>query len=404
MMKVRNNLINAVRREYLKKYYSQEGPGQVVVKLTNACNLKCVYCYSESGCGTEYISLDTVESFFDQYFDECYGNVNCTFHGGEPMMNVNLMKDIVSMLQSKYYAPRVMFSIQTNATLISDKNIDFIRDTFPNVGVSLDGYGDLHNITRMKVDGKGSFDEFVRGIGVLREHNVSYGGLIVVTKHNVDYICEIIDWSSRSGFHSLGIEMIFLGGRGALHSDLMVSPEKYWEAMKKAIDWLAEFNKDKSESERFYIRDFESVTDKIIYDGKGHMCSNMPCGAGSRHISLNYDGDIYVCDCLDGEKEYVLGNIKQDTYADIMKSEIVHKFANRDQSILHECCECEYKKWCLNGCVARNIIYYGLEGYHKKNYLCYYYKNMTAYFYDLLVNKKLDPGLFKKYYQKRAII
>jgi uncharacterized protein len=387
-------VIQRLREGYLKEKYPHKkfGPGQIVLKMTNGCNLECVYCYSNAGMNNKisYIKPDMIVDFFDQYFEICRNSmVNCTFHGGEPLLKFELIKELIEKLRQKYYYPRLMFMIQTNATLINRNNIDFLKNTFKTVGVSFDGIYDVQGLTRPKCNGENSFDDFTRGIELLREYDIGCGALMVMTKHNKGHLIETLNWCVDHHIYGIGIEMVFPGGRGSKHRDLAISVDDYYDEMKEALYWQIGYNK--ISNSKFYIRDFETITKKIVFHEEGHMCANIPCGAGSKEISLDYNGDVYVCDSFDGLPEFSMGNVYKNKITEILEAPIVDKFANRNVDNI-ECCECKQKEICILGCPVRNWIKdNNLFGRH---YMCEYYKRLSAVLYNLLVIQKFDPSLF----------
>ena len=391
--------LQRLREGYLERLYPEKclGPQQIVLKLTNACNLRCIYCYSNAGIhkDIQYISADMVIDFFDQYFQECRNSVvNCTFHGGEPLLNFPLICEITSKLKQKYYYPRIRFSIQTNATLITEDKIEFLKEHFDGVGVSFDGIGEVQGLTRSKSTGENSFEDFAKGIALLKSHNIHCGALLVMTKYNKDHLIETLNWCVHNGIYGMGIEMVFPGGRGAERRELAFSPEEYFEIMKEALYWQIGYNQKNDRP--FYIRDFETIAKKIVYSTDGHMCACVPCGAGKDEISLDFNGNVYVCDSFDGKSEYIMGNIKTESLSKILGAPIVRKFTERKLNMINECRDCKQNTICIIGCPVRNLIDKDENGLFDRNYMCGYYKKISKLLYDLLVIKKLDPSLFTR--------
>ena len=369
------------------------GPKQVVLKLTNGCNLNCVYCFSNAGEHNKvvYMESQTVLDFFDQYFEECKNPfVNCTFHGGEPLTNVETLEDIINQLKVRYYYPRIDFTIQSNGTLISSKNIDFLKRNFSSIGLSLDGIGLVQQKTRPKFNGDNSFIEFERGVDILRANNIPCGILIIVTKHNIDHLLDTLNWCVSKGITSVSIELMFPNGRASDKRDMSVTPDEYFNAMKEILYWQIDYNI--SNKNPFHIREFTTLTEKIAFNNKGHMCAGIPCGAGKDEISLCYDGSVYACDSFDGMPEYVLGNINKDKLVDMLNSPIVERLTSRTLKGT-ECDACNQKNICIFGCPLRNL-YNEDNNMFGRIHLCNYYKKISRLLYELLVKEKMDPSLF----------
>lgn len=387
--------LQRLREGYLKIKYPEKrfGPSQIVLKMTNGCNLRCIYCYSNAG-ETEkikFINPDMVLDFFDQYFEICHNAVvNCTFHGGEPLLNAELIKSIINKLKGRFYYPRIKFSIQTNGTLISENNIDLLKEYFPSVGVSFDGINEIQKETRPKANGDNSFYEFERGINLLGSHGISCGALLVMTNKNKNHLIQTLNWCASHGVSGVGIEMVFPGGRGREQNNLPFSPDEYYEIMKEALFWQIGYNQ--SAKDKFYIRDFRTIVEKIVYQSDGHMCANIPCGAGSTEISLDFNGNVYVCDSFDGMDDYIMGNIYKEKLANILDAPIVKKFTCRSLEDI-ECKECAQKSICILGCPVRNLISNN-KSLFERNYMCSYYKKISKLLYELVAYQNFDPDLF----------
>ena len=396
-MENNQQLVKRLRQGYLQYVYPQRdrGPNQIVLKMTNACNLRCIYCYSNAGNHkrTKMISADMVVDFFDQYFD-CFNNtnVNCTFHGGEPLLAVEVSEEIINRIKAKYYASRVFYSIQTNATLINDKNITFLKSNFKNVGISLDGVGEVQNLTRPTFDRASSFELLKRGIDVLHENKIQCGALIVATKYNQDSLLDTIKWCVQNGIYGVGIEMVFQGGRAT--TEMEFSPKVYYKCIEDILYWQIDYNLHSEK--KFYLRDFQTVAEKIVCQTQGHMCAAIPCGAGKDEISIDFDGNVYVCDTFYGIPEYRMGNLYQDKLADICKSVVVEKMKGRRLEDTPICNQCKLNSICIIGCPIRNIIINDAEiiTINNQRFLCEYYGALASTMYRLLTVDKLSPELF----------
>ena len=139
-MLVEHNLI--VREHGLTKKCNsdckeKEYPALAVFKVTLACNLKCVYCYANAGVDqSSHMSVETAHKIVDEFARlNPYRTVNMLMHGGEPLLNFKLVKDIAEY--AKKYGKRVQVTIQTNAALLNDEIATYIKKNNINVGVSL---------------------------------------------------------------------------------------------------------------------------------------------------------------------------------------------------------------------------------------------------------------------------
>lgn len=372
-------------------------PKFVVVNVTTGCNLRCVYCYADS-CGTDvlFITPAIIERLFDQLFSLSRDaqHVVCCFHGGEPLLNMPLLREIVERLKKKDYYPQMELAIQTNGTLISNDIAAFLKDNFTSIGVSLDGPRDVNDRTRVKKNGSGSFDALCNGLRSLRDNGIKFGTLAVLTKYNVEYVVETLELCAEAGATTIAFEPLVPNGRGASCTGLCVDADEYWEQMKRAVDWVLSYNAQRESSRRVYVRDFITVARKILTQGSyNHLCADIPCGAGAHTIALDCNGDLYLCDSFYGNDDYIIGNIETDSLESILDNKLVSRFACRKAANIPECSECEYSKYCLKGCIADNILRFGSRGFYMKSRYCLYYKHLADYLLQLLSNDRVDPNL-----------
>lgn len=387
------------RMAWLKQRCATPKPGKIVVKVTRDCNLRCSYCYTKGGEEKLHISLDIVESFFDQLAEDNPNKIDCTFHGGEPLLKPNLLKDIVNTLNKKYYAPRLSYNIQTNATLINSDWIEFFKENgITSIGVSLDGVEEVHDKYRKNAAGKGSFKDVVKGLKILQDAGISGGIICVITNENVNQMVEFIQWCKENNIKGVSYNPAFQNGYAEGNYGIAPKISDYWEQSKKLIDWLVENNRQCSPEDRMYEREIESITRNIISpSNKVYMCNSTPCGAGTRHLGLDVNGDVEVCDTLYGHKDYILGNIQKDKLDDIIKNPIIEKFSNRSQEKLSNCKSCNLKQWCSSGCPAGNIIHYGPDGINKSSYNCGFFKKIIPYLKEKFDSGEIDPELLCQY-------
>lgn len=148
------------------------------------------------------MSTDTLEEYVRQYIDSQPGpEISFTWQGGEPtLMGLDFFREVVD-LQSEY-APadtRVVNAIQTKGTLLDDEWCEFLADEEFLVGISLDGPRPLHDRYRTTRTGDPTFDEVMRGLGLLQEHGVEHNVLCVLNDCNSQYPLEVYEFFKRQG-------------------------------------------------------------------------------------------------------------------------------------------------------------------------------------------------------------
>ncbi len=123
----------------------------VTLTLTESCNLNCVYCY-ESFKSNKHMTFDIAVSLLDKELSNSseYDYVEVAFHGGEPLLEYALMKDICEWAWSRQYDCNYYFFATTNGTLLNDEMKEWFsinRDKIM-LGLSLDGTPDVQNHNR----------------------------------------------------------------------------------------------------------------------------------------------------------------------------------------------------------------------------------------------------------------
>lgn len=365
--KIRNNIIKQKNKLSL--------PSFVVVKITEDCNLRCDYCYTEGGKNKKVIDVEDVINLFDQISLGNSGKIVCLFHGGEPLMHISVIEKIINELNKKYYSPRISYRIQTNGTIVNKKIIDVIKKNKISVGVSLDGYKTLNDQHRKQIDGGGTFDTIMKNIDYFRNENIKIGILNLITKSNVNHIEEILNFYKENNLYNISFSIFAPSGYGkSIASMLIPNQSELVKNVKKEILWLIKNNENalKTNEETITEREIKYMAQRILFEGKcSYMCKSIPCGAGTMHISLESNGDINICDALYGIKECVIGNIKNKTLIEILKNPLIKRFSERYITNIKKCSKCNLNRYCHGGCPAENIIYNNsLDGVSRESYNC----------------------------------
>lgn len=139
--------------------------------ICHDCNLRCRYCFADEGAyhaTREMMSLETAKAAIDFLIRES-GNrkvLEVDFFGGEPLMNLNVIKETVyyAKAEAAKRGKRFLFTTTTNGVLLDDDAIKFLNEEMENVVLSLDGRKEVHDLVRKTVNGKGSFDVVIEKI------------------------------------------------------------------------------------------------------------------------------------------------------------------------------------------------------------------------------------------------
>jgi len=378
-MLVEHNLI--VREHGLTKKCNsdckeKEYPALAVFKVTLACNLKCVYCYANAGVDqSSHMSVETAHKIVDEFARlNPYRTVNMLMHGGEPLLNFKLVKDIAEY--AKKYGKRVQVTIQTNAALLNDEIATYIKKNNINVGVSLDGPAIFQNATRPLQGGKASFDQVIRGIHCLQKHEITFGVLGVMTANVAEHMDEILDFFLANDIYQFSFIPLMKFGRGGDDCSLYVSGEQIFNAYKKIYYRVIENNTHNDK--KIQERTLANMASSLFANENTFMCTQTPCGAGRKILGFSNNGDVYICDDFIGDQEFKIGNVNETPIDEMLaQSSIVAKTLSRSKEKFKRCKDCVWKTLC--GGVCHSVDHYSANDGELENEICVFNKLMLPF-------------------------
>lgn len=291
--------------------------------VTANCNLNCKYCYEGGNKLNKTMSREIVDRGIDftlEHFEE-ENELIIPIHGGEPFLEFEKMKYIVSEFKRKVAkkGKSVTFLTTTNATIINDEIIDFIVREIPDVTISIDGTKDTHDKMRPFKGGKGSHD--------------------IVLQNSLKLLKQLPNMRVRMTFDSDSVESLYNNVRYVIDLGfkfIVPAPnlfDKNWKndhvaILENQIRLIKEYIRDKDNV-------FVSLTDKEDYKVKG------PCNGGISSFHIYPDGNLYPCMLTGGNEEFHIGDIFNgiDT---VRKDEILSHSENLnpdcDGCNLYSCC------------------------------------------------------------------
>lgn len=358
-------------------------PFYVTAKPVGArCNLKCEYCYylEKSGLYPRLTSPttmddDTLTIFIRDYIRaQPSADVVFTWHGGEPLIRPIKFYQRVIELQNRFSeGHNIINCLQTNGTLITDEWAQFLHDNNWLAGVSIDGPKHLHDRYRLTRDGQPSFDKVMHGIELLNKYGAEWNALAVVNALNADHPLEFYNF-----FRSIGCKFIQftpvverLRRDGSLASladdgnfgvtDFSVSPEQWGSFLCALFDeWV------RNDVGEYYVQLFDATLANWAGVEPPVCTMAQTCGHA---IAMEFNGDVYCCDHF-VFPDYLLGNIRTKTFADMMFSTKQRRFgADKKRLLPDQCKQCRYLFAC-NGECPRNRFAHTQSGQPNLNYLC----------------------------------
>ena len=318
--------------------------------IAHTCNLNCSYCFASQGKfnGERGLMSFEVGKRALDFLIENSGtrhNLEVDFFGGEPLMNFQVVKDLVAYARSieKDANKNFRFTLTTNGVLVDDDVIDFANREMSNVVLSLDGRKEVHDRFRVDYNGNGSFDKVVPKFQrfVEKRGNKDYYMRGTFTHANPDFL-EDIKTMLDLGFTELSMEPVVCAPN---------DPSALTEADKAIVmdqyEKLAELMLRKQREGKpftFYHYMIDLKSGPCIYKRVSG------CGSGTEYMAVTPWGDLYPCHQFVGDDNYKLGNV----FEGVKNTEIQNKFANSNVYTKLECKDCWAKLYCSGGCPANS--------------------------------------------------
>ena len=339
--------------------------------IAHTCNLNCDYCFASQG---KYHGERAVMSFEVgkralDFLVENSGtrrNLEVDFFGGEPLMNFDVVKELVAYARSieKEKNKNFRFTLTTNGVLIDDDVIDFANREMSNVVLSLDGRKEIHDRHRVDYAGNGSWERIVPKFQRLVESRggKNYYMRGTFTHENPDFL-EDIKVMLDLGFNELSMEPVVCaeGDPAELtREDLPIVLDQY--------EKLAELMIEREREGRpftFYHYMIDLTGGPCIYKRISG------CGSGTEYMAVTPWGDLYPCHQFVGEEKYKLGDI----YEGVTNTAAQCEFSECNVYARPECRDCWARLYCSGGCAAnayhstgsvKGVYKYGCELFKKR--------------------------------------
>lgn len=323
--------------------------------ISHDCNLRCKYCFASTGDfgkGRKLMPFEVGKAAIDFLLEKSVGreNLEVDFFGGEPLMNFDVVKQIVEYARSREeeYHKNFRFTITTNGMLLDDDTIDYINKEMYNVVLSIDGRKEVNDRMRVRVDGSGCYDRILPKFKKLVDGrgDKEYYVRGTYTKYNLDFSEDVMHLY-EAGFDEISVEPV------------IESPEEAYAITEEDLDQIyAEYDKlvDRIGAIRKngkHINFFHFMID--LDQGPCVIKRLRGCGSGNEYVSITPDGDIYPCHQFVGHDEYKMGNIEEGTFNNDIKKE----FAGCHVYSKPACQECWARFYCSGGCNANNFVFNG---------------------------------------------
>ena len=339
--------------------------------IAHTCNLNCSYCFASQGRfhgERALMSFEVGKQAIDFLIANSgtRHNLEVDFFGGEPLMNFDVVKQIVEYARSveKQHNKNFRFTLTTNGMLVDDDVIEYANREMSNVVLSLDGRKEVHDRFRKDYAGNGSWEKIVPKFQefVKRRGGKNYYIRGTFTHANPDFLKDI-EVMLDLGFRELSMEPVVCA-----KDDPMALTEEDLPVVYEQYEKLAELmlKKDK-EGDPFTFYHY-------MIDLKGGPCIYKRisgCGSGTEYMAVTPWGDLYPCHQFVGEEKFKLGDI----WNGVNNKEVQDDFASCNVYAKEECKTCWARLYCAGGCAAnalhatgsvRGVYEYGCKLFKKR--------------------------------------
>ncbi len=326
--------------------------------ICNDCNLRCKYCFADEGTyhtsERAYMSEEVGKKAIDFLIANSgkRNNLEVDFFGGEPLMNLSVVKSIVAYAREreKESGKTFYFTMTTNCVLLNDETIKWLNEEMHNVVLSIDGRECVHNAVRKAVNGKDCYSliannaiKFAKVRG-----NKSYYVRGTFTARNLDFSDDVLALNDM-GFDQISMEPVVTD-----IDDLKITKE-HLPAILAEYEKLAEKYIDRRKTDKW----FNFFHFMIDLEGGPCLVKRLTgCGSGCEYLAVTPTGGIYPCHQFAENKDYYMGNVF-DGKLDLSVSE---KFAENIVTNKPDRKDCIAKYYCSGGCVANNLNFAGSMG------------------------------------------
>lgn len=318
--------------------------------IAHACNMTCSYCFAGKG---EYHGEKSLMSFevgkraLDWLIENSGSrkNLEVDFFGGEPLLNIEVVKKLVAYGRSRELecGKRFRFTLTTNGLLLDDDIIDFANKEMSNIVLSLDGRKSTNDRMRRTHEQTGTYEAVLPAFRKLAESRGQKDYYIrgTYTHYNTDFTDDILHMADL-GFRELSMEPVVAPPEAPYALTEADLPRILSEYERLACEMLDRKRRRQGNDFNFY---------HYMIDLTGGPCivkRISGCGTGTEYLAVTPSGDFYPCHQFAGDSRFLLGNI----WDGITNRTVCSEFENCNIYSHTECRDCFAKLYCSGGCAA----------------------------------------------------
>ena len=323
--------------------------------IAHDCNLACRYCFAEEG---EYHGRRAIMSYevgkkaldFLVANSSNRTNLEVDFFGGEPLMNWEVVKQLVAYGRSleEEHHKKFRFTITTNGVLLNDEILEFVNKEMGNMVLSIDGRKEVHDRMRPHRGGQGSYDEIVPKFKKAAESRgqMNYYVRGTYTHYNTDFAKDVLHLADL-GFKQISVEPVVAPET----EDYAIREEDLPQLLAQYDELAEEMIKRRKEGNGFNFFHF-----MIDLEGGPCVAKRLSgCGSGTEYLAVTPWGDLYPCHQFVGNEDFLMGNVDEG----VLRTDIRDEFKQCNVYAKEKCKDCFAKFYCSGGCAANSYNFTG---------------------------------------------
>lgn len=327
----------------------------ICLHMAHDCNLRCGYCFADSGAyggQRSLMSLETGKKALDFLIQSSKHrqHIEVDFFGGEPLLNFDVCKALVAYgkEQGKLHNKIFKFTMTTNGVLLTEEVQAFLNEEGISAVLSLDGRPEVNDRMRQFPNGAGSFDTVVKHFQDFTQsrNHQDYYVRGTYTHHNIDFAADVAHMAAL-GFRELSMEPVV----APADMDYALTDEDISRALKEYEVLTRHYWSQYEQGKEYHFFHFHIDLDR----GPCLPKRLSGCGSGHDYLAISPEGDLYPCHQFVGEEAYKIGTVETG----ITKPEISKAFQEANVLSKDTCMHCWARFYCSGGCHANNIRYGG---------------------------------------------
>lgn len=324
---------------------------EITVWNTSRCNLKCKYCFNYAlyDVQSQDMDRDTAQALINFAKLHLDPNGSLWFFGGEPLVNQDNITYIVDTAIANKVCHR--FGMTTNATLLTEDFVDWMKKRNFGILISIDGDKEIHDKFRVFADGRGSWEYVWKSIQLVRKKltpNPQIRWTVPLDPEIMEKTPKAYKWFLEQGLTSIALDFVY---ESDIDTDLLDAAKKMMNEIADILDPLYQRG----------VKVFNMMARDTYQTMSSH--SRIPwhsrCGLAQGTIGVTPKGDIVPCHRYVASNAFKVGDVFEgftNERVKLIESWIKYPPYSEEPDL---CLRCPYKNACTGGCLAMNYDLFG---------------------------------------------